>query len=201
MTTLKHIALVLCLLASIGGLWGQSSRLSQYVATCPLVSEEVRTQTASRLDSLVAQGADPQATQIATSEVSSITIALLPMLNGTPLIVVIDKVLEPVADSHIRYFSPEWVELAEVSLVKGWPTREEVLARLDATDGTSAEIRLGQLLYPLYIDASLSQRELHLRPVLPLTKSDREDVALMTLADRLPTFVYRWDGNAFVRTN
>lgn len=194
---LTRSALAVCLLLISTQVWAQG-RLSQYVATCPLLSELQRTRHSQSLAAEEQKLEKPiRQTTITTSSLSEISISLLPVQGGSERLIVIERVKEPTPDSYLRYFDLDWNELPS-DLLTPAPRREDFLPKALTTSG---EIRLSQLLYPLHLNMYIDEQrsELHVTPSLPLAQSDRQSEELMLLVEALPTLVYSWSGTLFTR--
>ncbi|MDO4691736.1 MAG: DUF3256 family protein [Porphyromonadaceae bacterium] len=199
MKTLHILSFFLILgLSSIAS--AQTDQLSSYIKTCPLITDTQRSQALQALERDSASLKERQSYTIETSKLSSFSIKLLPLLNGTPLVLVIETVDKPIKDSSLHSYSPNWQKLSKLKLFDQEPTRSLILERWGAT-GEYIDQRLEQLLYPLYLEMSWVEGEkdlLSIRPVLPLTLSDREHEMLMSTAERRPQLLYRWNGSLLV---
>lgn len=195
MTILYRIVLWLVLALPLGLSAQRSLSLIDYIQTCPLLDEAQREQTAQALSR---QGNQSTSCTVVTSPVSLVTIKLLPLLNGTPLILVLERVTSPTLDTQLRAYSPQWEELTELKLLDRVPTRELLLERWPREAGSYEDERLSQLLYPLHLEMQLASGEgirLSVKPVLPLSLSDREHPGLMELVAAQPELVYEWRGS------
>lgn len=195
MTILYRIVLWLVLALPLGLSAQRSLSLIDYIQTCPLLDEAQREQTAQALSR---QGNQSTSCTVVTSPVSLVTIKLLPLLNGTPLILVLERVTSPTLDTQLRAYSPKWEELTELKLLDRVPTRELLLERWPREAGSYEDERLSQLLYPLHLEMQWASGEgirLSVKPVLPLSLSDREHPGLMELVAAQPELVYEWRGS------
>lgn len=197
------VALLLLAIAS-GGVATAQQDLEHYIKTSPLLTQEQRERAAGWMQEAQAQGDGGgkkrlNSCTVATSPISSISIKLFPMLNGTPLIVVLDRIESPTEDAQIRAYSSAWEELPTLRLFAQPPTRELLLERWGLQDAFAAQ-RIAQLLRPLHLQMKWVpgvEDQLSVRAVLPLSLSDREQTSLMEAADLSPELIYRWDGATF----
>lgn len=179
----------------------QTDQLSSYVKSCPLITDAQRTQALQDLEQRELLPKGVTSYTIATSDLSRLSIKLFPMLNGTPLVLVIESVDAPIKDSSLRSYSPSWQELPQVKLFDREPLRPLILERWGMRAGQYVEQRLGQLLYPLHLEMSWVEGEqdlLSVRPILPLTLSDKEHEELVSVAEQRPELLYRWNGSQMV---
>lgn len=169
------------------------AKLSEYLATCPLLDEKLRAEAVQAVEAIENTPQTVTSYTAQTSTISAVAIHLLPLVNGTDLIATVEYVHAPIKDSYLRAYSPSWTELP-IKLIDQMPTAKDFAPQGDSP----AHIRLRQLLYPLHLDMTISDNRLSITPVLPLTLSDQEDDALVALAATLPTLHYKWGGSAFL---
>lgn len=195
---------LLSLVFAWGGAATAQQDLEYYIKMSPLLTQEQKERAAGWMQEAQAQGQGStkkklNSCTIATSPISSISIKLFPMLNGTPLIVVLDRINHPTEDAQIRAYSPAWEELPKLSLFAQPPTRELLLERWGLQDAFVAQ-RMSQLLRPLHLQMKWVpgiEDQLSVRAVVPLSLSDKEQEALLEAADLSPELIYRWDGTTF----
>lgn len=177
----------------------QTHRLSDYIAQCPLIDVEARGQIVEAMRSLEAKGSSSEVFTLQANEVSNLSITLMPMPNGTPVICVIETLSRPRRDSYLRCFSPQWQELDARAFIHPEPRREELLAALSLAPESIRE-RLRQMLTPLYWGLEWGDgATLRFTPQpIPLPAGSTED-ELNEWLSKLPILEYRWRGVRFER--
>lgn len=170
---------------------GQSSGLAGYVSTCPFISADER---ATLADSL-AHHPEAHRLTISTSSLSTVTMELLPLVYGTQLMVVLERIDEPTQDSYLCAYTADWKLIEGARLIEPMPTPELFLQGIPLD--TPEAIRLRQLLHPLYLDMHLEDGRLVVRPSLPQSLDDRQNSGLQTLIAGLSPLTYVWHERGF----
>ena len=132
-----------------------------------------------------------------TSAVGSWELRLLPLLNGSSLTSVIERVTRPQADARITFLDQEG-EVIETEIV-ALPTAEDFLRSLQLPE-TSSGYRLRELLRPLHYQLSWADGQadvLLVTPSLLLTEEDKASTELAALIAQLPSLASAWDGKSF----
>lgn len=185
---------LITLLLSLGNLSAQERpKLSTYLAQCPLLEVEDRTKLSDSIRSLEESGRAMSVASYAPNEVVSLSVTLLPMINGTPVIGVIQTYKRPRLDSHVRFFAPDWVEIPAEKILASAVSADSFLSDLNP-ESESLTFRLRLLLSPLYTQKEWSEEGLRLfvwaKPVLSL--EDKALDPLVTWVTRLPRLEYIW---------
>lgn len=192
---------ILCCL-SVRRAEAQQISIEQYLQTCPLLSEAQQKELIASVSAQSPQleGETIPIYTVRTSILSRMDIRLYPMLNGTPLIGVIESFTAPIDDTNLTFYTPDWQPLELDELIK-LPSRTDFLSSI--ADETSSEAeRLRQLLYPLHYhihweeDGSLS-----IGAAYPLSQEDKNNEALQMLINKLPRYVYDWRSYRFEPRN
>lgn len=135
--------------------------------------------------------------KLKTSEVGTWELRLLPLLNGSSLTSVIERVTRPQEDARITFLDQEGQEIkAEILAL---PTAEDFLKSIKLPE-TSQGYRLRELLHPLHYQLSWSEgmtESLIVTPSLLLTEEDKASHELAELIALLPTLSSTWDGKGF----
>ena len=132
-----------------------------------------------------------------TSAVGSWELRLLPLLNGSSLTSVIERVTRPQADARITFLDQEG-EVIKTEII-ALPTVEDFLRSLELPE-TSSGYRLRELLRPLHYQLSWADGKadvLLVTPSLLLTEEDKASTELATLIAQLPSLASVWDGKSF----
>ena len=132
-----------------------------------------------------------------TSAVGSWELRLLPLLNGSSLTSVIERVTRPQADARITFLDQEG-EVIKTEIV-ALPTAEDFLRSLQLPE-TSSGYRLRELLRPLHYQLSWADGQadvLLVTPSLLLTEEDKASTELAALIAQLPSLASVWDGKSF----
>lgn len=158
--------------------------LRNLLAHCPLLTEGQR--------QALPEPEHSGATLIVpTSSLSSLEFTLMSAKGQSPLVLAIERINEPTADSRISLYTTEWQPIESPFAPKAelWLTER----------GESYENkRLEQLLYPLYLDIQLEGAELRVTPILPLSKEDEELHTLKALIQQaIRPIAFGWDGKQF----
>jgi len=135
--------------------------------------------------------------RLKTSAVGSWELRLLPLLNGSSLTSVIDRVTRPQADARITFLDQEG-EVIKTEIV-ALPTAEDFLRSLQLPE-TSSGYRLRELLRPLHYQLSWADGQadvLLVTPSLLLTEEDKASTELAALIAQLPSLASVWDGKSF----
>lgn len=135
--------------------------------------------------------------RLKTSAVGSWELRLLPLLNGSSLTSVIERVTRPQADARITFLDQEG-EVIETEIV-ALPTAEDFLRSLELPE-TSSGYRLRELLRPLHYQLSWADGQadvLLVTPSLLLTEEDKASTELAALIAQLPSLASVWDGKSF----
>lgn len=135
--------------------------------------------------------------RLKTSAVGSWELRLLPLLNGSSLTSVIERVTRPQADAHITFLDQEG-EVIKTEIV-ALPTAEDFLRSLQLPE-TSSGYRLRELLRPLHYQLSWADGQadvLLVTPSLLLTEEDKASTELAALIAQLPSLASVWDGKSF----
>ena len=135
--------------------------------------------------------------RLKTSAVGSWELQLLPLLNGSSLTSVIERVTRPQADARITFLDQEG-EVIKTEIV-ALPTAEDFLRSLELPE-TSSGYRLRELLRPLHYQLSWADGQadvLLVTPSLLLTEEDKASTELAALIAQLPSLASVWDGKSF----
>ena len=135
--------------------------------------------------------------RLKTSAVGSWELRLLPLLNGSSLTSVIDRVTRPQADARITFLDQEG-EVIKTEIF-ALPTAEDFLRSLQLPE-TSSGYRLRELLRPLHYQLSWADGQadvLLVTPSLLLTEEDKASTELAALIAQLPSLASVWDGKSF----
>lgn len=135
--------------------------------------------------------------RLKTSAVGSWELRLLPLLNGSSLTSVIERVTRPQADARITFLNQEG-EVIKTEIV-ALPTAEDFLRSLQLPE-TSSGYRLCELLRPLHYQLSWADGQadvLLVTPSLLLTEEDKASTELAALIAQLPSLASAWDGKSF----
>lgn len=135
--------------------------------------------------------------RLKTSAVGSWELRLLPLLNGSSLTSVIERVTRPQADARITFLDREG-EVIKTEIV-ALPTAEDFLRSLQLPE-TSSGYRLRELLRPLHYQLSWADGQadvLLVTPSLLLTEEDKASTELAALIAQLPSLASVWDGKSF----
>ena len=135
--------------------------------------------------------------RLKTSAVGSWELRLLPLLNGSSLTSVIERVTRPQADARITFLDQEG-EVIKTEIV-ALPTAEDFLSGLQLPE-TSSGYRLRELLRPLHYQFSWADGQadvLLVTPSLLLTEEDKASTELAALIAQLPSLASTWDGKSF----
>lgn len=135
--------------------------------------------------------------RLKTSAVGSWELRLLPLLNGSSLTSVIERVTRPQADARITFLDQEG-EVIKTEIV-ALPTAEDFLRSLQLPE-TSSGYRLRELLRPLHYQLSWADGQadvLLVTPSLLLTEEDKASTELTALIAQLPSLASVWDGKSF----
>lgn len=135
--------------------------------------------------------------RLKTSAVGSWELRLLPLLNGSSLTSVIERVTRPQADARITFLDQEG-EVIKTEII-ALPTAEDFLRSLELPE-TSSGYRLRELLRPLHYQLSWADGQadvLLVTPSLLLTEEDKASTELAALIAQLPSLASVWDGKSF----
>ncbi len=135
--------------------------------------------------------------RLKTSAVGSWELRLLPLLNGSSLTSVIERVTRPQADARITFLDQEG-EVIKTEII-ALPTAEDFLRSLQLPE-TSSGYRLRELLRPLHYQLSWADGQadvLLVTPSLLLTEEDKASTELAALIAQLPSLASVWDGKSF----
>lgn len=135
--------------------------------------------------------------RLKTSAVGSWELRLLPLLNGSSLTSVIERVTRPQADARITFLDQEG-EVIKTEIL-ALPTAEDFLRSLQLPE-TSSGYRLRELLRPLHYQLSWAEGQadvLLVTPSLLLTEEDKASTELTALIAQLPSLASAWDGKSF----
>lgn len=135
--------------------------------------------------------------RLKTSAVGSWELRLLPLLNGSSLTSVIERVTRPQADARITFLDQEG-EVIKTEIL-ALPTAEDFLRSLQLPE-TSSGYRLRELLRPLHYQLSWAEGQadiLLVTPSLLLTEEDKASTELTALIAQLPSLSSVWDGKSF----
>lgn len=135
--------------------------------------------------------------RLKTSAVGSWELRLLPLLNGSSLTSVIERVTRPQADARITFLDQEGQVIKTEILAL--PTAEDFLRSLQLPE-TSSGYRLRELLRPLHYQLSWAEGQadvLLVTPSLLLTEEDKANTELTALIAQLPSLASVWDGKSF----
>lgn len=135
--------------------------------------------------------------RLKTSAVGSWELRLLPLLNGSSLTSVIERVTRPQADARITFLDQEG-EVIKTEII-ALPTAEDFLRTLQLPE-TSSGYRLRELLRPLHYQLSWADGQadiLLVTPSLLLTEEDKASTELTALIAQLPSLSSVWDGKSF----
>ena len=135
--------------------------------------------------------------RLKTSAVGSWELRLLPLLHGSSLTSVIERVTRPQADARITFLDQEG-EVIKTEIV-ALPTAEDFLRSLQLPE-TSSGYRLRELLRPLHYQLSWADGQadvLLVTPSLLLTEEDKASTELAALIAQLPSLASVWDGKSF----
>lgn len=135
--------------------------------------------------------------RLKTSAVGSWELRLLPLLNGSSLTSVIERVTRPQADARITFLDQEG-EVIKTEIL-ALPTAEDFLRSLQLPE-TSSGYRLRELLRPLHYQLSWAEGQadvLLVTPSLLLTEEDKANTELTALIAQLPSLASTWDGKSF----
>ena len=135
--------------------------------------------------------------RLKTSAVGSWELRLLPLLNGSSLTSVIERVTRPQADARITFLDQEG-EVIKTEII-ALPTAEDFLRSLQLPE-TSSGYRLRELLRPLHYQLSWADGQadvLLVTPSLLLTEEDKASTELAALIAQLPSLASAWDGKSF----
>ena len=135
--------------------------------------------------------------RLKTSAVGSWELRLLPLLNGSSLTSVIERVTRPQADARITFLDREG-EVIKTEIV-ALPTAEDFLRSLQLPE-TSSGYRLRELLRPLHYQLSWADGQadvLLVTPSLLLAEEDKASTELAALIAQLPSLASVWDGKSF----
>ena len=135
--------------------------------------------------------------RLKTSAVGSWELRLLPLLNGSSLTSVIERVTRPQADARITFLDREG-EVIKTEIV-ALPTAEDFLRSLQLPE-TSSGYRLRELLRPLHYQLSWADGQadvLLVTPSLLLTEEDKASTELAALIAQLSSLASVWDGKSF----
>lgn len=205
---MKHcirLLIITWLIASASTLSAQS-RLRPYIQKAPDFTEEERELIVNVLDSLpkvkpphrIYQDlellhADSTSLTIRTTALSLWSMNLLRRSDGTPLIITINTVERPVADSRIEAFGQDWERMNLKGLLPA-PTRDDFVRSLPKGERAG----IAKLLYPLALTYSWAPSgALRARPSIPELVEPNTDT-YRTIAN-LPPITYHWDGQQFIK--
>lgn len=135
--------------------------------------------------------------RLKTSAVGSWELRLLPLLNGSSLTSVIERVTRPQVDARITFLDQEG-EVIKTEIL-ALPTAEDFLRSLQLPE-TSSGYRLRELLRPLHYQLSWAEGQanvLLVTPSLLLTEEDKANTELTALIAQLPSLASAWDGESF----
>lgn len=191
---MQRICACIVFLLLFGQLSAQTSELSQYLESCPFFSEEDK-KTLQIVQEGQSNGVE-SVFSIPTSALSSCHIRLYPMVNGTPLIGVIERITAPELDSRLSFYTPDWGAIPLEGLIE-LPRRGRFVQHLEGNTSVEAE-RLRQLLYPLHYDIRWAQGGAVVCAVsVQLSQEDEENEALKTLISKLPEYRFEWKNYRF----
>lgn len=134
--------------------------------------------------------------QLQVTAASEVQLKLLPLVNNTYIICMINTVSGPVKDSRISFYTTEWKPLDSKSLFTP-PTLEQFIAKgVDQTAEISqaALAPIDLLLLEYRLNASNLQLEAVLTTPQYVSKEQRE--ALKKVIDEAPV-VYKWGNSHF----
>lgn len=191
---MKQTLIALLLALSLPCLSAQvHPKLAPYLAQCPLLEEEDRKKLSDSIRSLEEGGQTMAVAHYSPNEVMSISITLLPMINGTPVIGVIESYKRPRPDSQVRFFTPDWREITPEQVL-AQPIRSESFLEGLYPSSESLTFRLRSLLSPLYTQMQWSQdgTRLIIEADAQLTLEDKAMAELTTLVGKLPRLTYIW---------
>lgn len=193
---MKLIFALLVLILSFGGLTAQTTSLEQYIESCPFLGD---TEKKTLLTSAEHQDKILDAIYYtSTSSLSDCSIRLYPMVNGTPLIGVIERISEPSVDCSLRFYTPEWDSLPLEQIIE-LPIGREYMRELEGDSSPEAE-RIRQLLHPLHYLIQWSKNgSIVISASLPLSQEDEEQQSLKALIAKMPTYTFEWKNYRFVR--
>lgn len=193
--TMKLRIVLLALLVFVSTrIYAQTSSLGQYLESCPFLSE------VNKKALIIREEQEPRTLDAVfstpTSSLSSCYIRLYPMVNGTPLIAVIERIREPSLDCSLSFYTPEWVIIEPEALIR-LPQGEDFLSHFEG-NGSVEAARLRQLLYPLHYDISWGDEgSVIITASLSLSQEDKQSEALKDLIDRLPKYRFEWKNYRF----
>lgn len=193
-TKMKQGIVILFLLFSFCHLSAQDfPKLSSYMDQCPLLVKEDRIKLSDSLRSMEMIQGRLSVANYTPNEVFSLSVTLLPMVNGTPLIGVIETYRRPRLDSQVRFFTSDWTEIETAQILSRPLQKENFLSSIDALQVYSS-YELYPLLHPLYTEMWWSEdgRKLvvECRPVLGL--ENKKTSSLVYLVQKLPRVEYVW---------
>lgn len=130
---------------------------------------------------------------IRTSPLSTWTLRLLSLPGGKPLLMTIETVEEPLVDSQLSFWSPEWQPLESQAFFTE-PTA------YDFTRDKAEDAELREYLRPLYCCYTMSDKGLLLlRLTTPTLLNDTTREAISKAITALPPLSYRWTGKQWQR--
>lgn len=137
-----------------------------------------------------------QSISLTTSEVGSAQLFLLPLVNGTSLVALIQTVTEPQDDSRLTFLDAQGRPLRTQLITM--PRADQFLPALPS-EPTPQEQRLRELLSPLHMTLQWDPRRQQLlaRPSLDLSVEDETNGPLLQLITKLPTLSATWQGTSF----
>ena len=131
---------------------------------------------------------------IRTSDLSTWTLHLLTLPGGKPLLMTIESVEEPLVDSQISFWTPEWQAL-ETTKYFAEPTAVDFVGK--APEGE----HLRQVLSTLYCHYTINPNgELILKLSTPILLSDTTREQDRKAIEALPSLRYRWTGKQWQAT-
>lgn len=205
MYVLRYLTLALALAISVLRVSAQAT-LRTLWETCPDFRSEQKDLVLNALDSLeqiqlphhLYEGlelmqADSLTLGLRDTALSTWSMRLLPLVNGTSLIAVIRTVEKPVADSRVDFYTTDWKPLLGKDLL-ALPTAQDW-----AGLSTEKSQRLSALLYPLYMSFRwLPKAGIEMKVSTPTLLNDASRKEDEQLIEQLPPIVLHWDGARFV---
>lgn len=127
-----------------------------------------------------------------TSTLSTWSLCLLPLVNGTQVLGVIETIDEPIQDSHISFYTQEWEPIESSKLFLGVKA-ENFIALAPSEEREYLE----RALYPLYTSYQWEvgdRVQLTIRPTPPLAMTDEQSARIRPLFKQIGSLTYEWDG-------
>lgn len=192
------ILLALCLFGL--QLKAQNRIAIDYIRKCPLLSPVLLSKVGSDIANSIAEKNIMDIAQVAsdslviikTSDISSLSLAVLKMANGSDVIATIFSVKQPEESSVVRFYSTEFIpisaDLIDTSLDYSMIMPTNILS--------SVKKRLIQLMTPMHIVYTFQNNGniLEAKVVVSPSLEDEKDKDTIDAIHRLNKVSYKWNG-------